>query len=319
MIKRTLLIGSTAYLSTKNEQLVIRFTDEQKEAASIPIEDIGVVVLDSSRITLTHRLIGKLLDNNVALITCNEQHLPQGLMLNLNGNTIQQERYKYQTDASVPLKKNIWQQTVKVKIRNQAALLEKIAESYTLHIEQGVYTDSGFENMQYWEQSVRSGDPDNYEGRAAAFYWKTLFSDIIPNFKRGRFENAPNNLLNYGYAVLRALTARSLTASGLLPLFGIHHRNKYNAYPLADDIMEPYRPYVDRIVRDLTEKYYTAEWEDSSFRLNKTLKAELLGLPVCDVIIGGKRSPLMNAMQRTTASLFQVFAGNERKVLYPEI
>ncbi|MCF6366145.1 MAG: type II CRISPR-associated endonuclease Cas1 [Bacteroidales bacterium] len=316
MIKRTLYFGSNTYLSTKEEQLVVKFEDINNPSAKIPIEDIGVIILDAHRLTISQTLISKLLHNNVALITCDEKHMPQGLMLNLDGNTVQQERYKYQTEASLPLKKNLWQQTIKAKIRNQRTLLMNIGID-TMTSSHRI-NKKPFENMQYWEQSVKSGDPDNYEGRAAAFYWKTLFADIFDNFKRGRFEKAPNNLLNYGYAVLRAVIARSLTASGLLPLFGIHHHNKYNAYALADDIMEPYRPFVDAIVRDLCEKYYSDDWNEKDFELTPEIKKELLQIPVLDVIIDNKRSPLMNASHRTAASLFQCFAENSRKILYPE-
>lgn len=318
MIKRTLYFESNSYLSTKNEQLVVNFKDPEKANATVPIEDIGIVVLDAYGLTISHRLISKLLHNNAAVVTCNEKHIPQGMILNLDGNTVQQERYKYQINASLPLKKNIWQQTIKAKIKNQAELLLLINESYPILSDSYNKQSNELENMNYWSDSVKSGDPDNYEGRAAAFYWKTFFSDIIPNFKRGRFEQAPNNLLNYGYAILRAVTARSLTGSGLLPLFGIHHRNKYNSYPLADDIMEPYRPFVDLIVRDLTEKYYSEAWERNEFILTPEIKKELLQIPVTDVLIDGKKSPLMIATQRTSASLFQVLADNGRKVLYPE-
>ncbi len=175
-----------------------------------------------------------------------------------------------------------------------------------------------FENMEYWQDSVKSGDPDNYEARAAAFYWRTIFSDIVPDFTRGRFDKAPNNMLNYGYAVLRAIIARALTAAGLLPIFGIHHHNKYNAYALADDIMEPYRPFVDEIVRDLTEKYYDETWNEDGFELTPEIKKELLQIPVVDVIIDGKNSPLMNASHRTASSLFHCFEGDIKKILYPE-
>ena len=318
MIKRTLYFGSSTYLSTKDEQLIVKFEDPNNPPGKVPIEDIGVIILDAHRLTISQRLISKLLHNNVALITCDERHMPQGLMLNLDGNTLQQERYKYQVNASLPLKKNLWQQTVKVKIRNQSGLLSKLNINDSQGFTSSEALTSGFENMKYWEESVKSGDPDNYEGRAAAFYWKTLFADIIPDFKRGRFEDAPNNLLNYAYAILRAVVARSLTGSGLLPIFGIHHHNKYNAYALADDIMEPYRPFVDEIVRDLTEKYYSDDWKESGFELTPEIKKELLQIPVVDVMIDGKRSPLMNATQRTSASLFQCFASNTKKIMYPE-
>ena len=173
--------------------------------------------------------------------------------------------------------------------------------------------------MGYWADSVRSGDPDNYEARAAAFYWKTIFSEYHPDFTRGRFDKDPNNLLNYGYAILRAVTARSLVASGMLPTLGIHHHNKYNAYALADDIMEPYRPFVDEIVYYLVEEYYDKNTEEQKYELTTEMKAELLVIPAIDIIIDGEKSPLMIAMQRTTASLYHCFAGDSRKISYPDI
>ncbi len=314
MIKRTLYFGNNAYLHTKDEQMLIDFADKTKEQAKVAIEDIGVVILDAYQLTISLNLLSKLLHNNVALISCDEKHMPQGLMLNLDGNTLQQERFAVQLEASLPLKKQLWQQTIKAKIHNQASLLRQLCEDGLLDS-----PEFPFENMDYWEESVKSGDPDNYEGRAAAFYWKNIFVDIIKGFKRGRFELEPNNLLNYGYAILRATIARNLTASGMLPTLGIHHHNKYNAYALADDIMEPYRPYVDLIVRDLVEKYYSESWADKGFELTPEIKVELLKIPAIDVLIDGEQSPLMLAAQRTTASLYQCFEGNARKILYPEL
>ena len=302
MIKRTLYFGNEAYLHTRDQQLVIEFTASDKPSAKVPIEDIGVVVFDSPRLTFSQRLISRLLDNNVAVITCNDKHMPQGLLLNLDGNSVHQERFRYQIEASQPLKKNLWQQTVRAKILNQHALLK------TLHPE------NPHDNMLYWAKSVRSGDADNHEARAAAYYWSTLFSKTIPHFVRGRYEADPNNLLNYGYAILRAITARALVASGMLPVWGIHHHNKYNAYALADDIMEPYRPYVDKIVYQLIS---TRKPEGFSYPLTTDVKADLLQLPVVDVIIDNEKSPLMVAMQRTTASLYRCFEGSNRKILYP--
>ena len=166
--------------------------------------------------------------------------------------------------------------------------------------------------MQAWGNDVRSGDPDNLEARAAVYYWKSLFCHI-PDFIRDREGVAPNNLLNYGYAILRAVVARSLVASGLLPTLGIHHHNRYNAYCLADDIMEPYRPYVDRLVVDIIEQY------GIDVELSKDIKAELLTVPTLDVVIGGKRSPLMIGVSQTTASLYKCFSGELRKIAYPEM
>jgi len=301
MIKRTLYFGNPAYLSTRMEQLVINLPDakgmdEKAGNNTIPIEDIGVVILDHQQISITHGLMEKLLANNAAVITCNSSHMPAGLMLNLDGNTIQSERWRQQIDASEPLRKQLWQQTITAKIRNQAALLKS----------RGIKT----ENMQHWANEVQSGDAQNHEARAAAYYWANIFP-MIPDFRRGREEAPPNNLLNYGYAILRAITARSLVASGMLPTLGIHHHNRYNAYCLADDIMEPYRAYVDQIVLQMIEK-------GSSFdELNKEIKSQLLQIPVLDVEINDRKSPLMLAIQQTTASLAKCFEQEIRKIAYP--
>lgn len=270
------------------------------EKTTIPIEDIGVVMLDNPQITLSHPLLNALLSNNAAIITCNDRHMPSGMLLPLQGNTLQSERYKTQINASLPLKKQLWQQTVQAKIANQAAVLLQLGYD--------------IEPMQYFQRSVRSGDPDNYEGRAASFYWKHLFNGILDDdFVRGRFEDDPNNLLNYGYAVLRAVITRSLVGSGLLPTLGIHHRNKYNAFCLADDVMEPYRPFVDRIVLSIVDDF------DDVSTLTTELKARLLVIPAIDISIDGKVSPLMVASQRTTASLNECFEGASRKILYPTL
>lgn len=239
-----------------------------------------------------------LIDNNCAVVTCGSNHLPVGLMLPLYCNTIQNERFRRQLDSSVPLKKQLWQQTVQAKIHNQAAVLK-----YT--------TGEVHNNMSVWMNQVRSGDTENMEARAAVYYWKTVFPEY-PDFVRGQFEDFPNNLLNYGYAVLRAVIARALVGSGLLPTLGIHHHNRYNAYCLADDIMEPYRPYVDRLVYDIVSESCPAE-------LTKEVKIKLLSIPTLEVMINGRRSPLMVAASATTASLAKCFNGELRKIVYPEM
>lgn len=240
-----------------------------------------------------------LLGNNCAIITCDSTSLPVGLMLPLCGNTTQSERFRNQIDASLPLKKQLWQQTVRQKILNQATVLNK-------------NTGAIVKNMQVWANDVKSGDPDNYEARAAAYYWRNIFP-TLPNFVRGREGEPPNNLLNYGYAILRACVARGLVGSGLLPTLGIHHHNRYNAYCLADDIMEPYRPFVDDLVINIMQQY-----PDYS-ELTLSIKAALLTIPSLDVMLDGKRSPLMIAVGQTTASLAKCFNGELRKIAYPEL
>lgn len=297
MIKRTLYFGNPAYLKTRNEQLVVELagTDDEKTVA---IEDIGVLILDHQQITITHAVLAKLLDNNVALITCDASHLPTGLLLPLEGHNTQSERFRYQINASQPLKKNLWQQTVQAKILNQAAVLHQ----------RGI----ACENMLYWARSVKSGDPDNYEARAAAYYWQNVLPRKI-EFFRGREGDPPNNLLNYGYAILRAIVARGLVSSGLLPTLGIHHRNKYNAYCLADDIMEPYRPYLDEIVFKIIDDGL------NFLELGKEIKSRLLGIATVDVQFEKGRSPLMVGLQQTTASLAKCYEGVIRKINYPQM
>lgn len=309
MIKKTLYFGNPAYLSLQDWQLVIRSPDgkgglkdtdgAESKALTRPIEYIGVIILDNRQITVTSGLLDALLENNCAVITCNQKSMPVGLMLPLYGNTTQNERFRRQLDASLPLKKQLWQQTVKAKICNQASVLKVCARE-----EVGC--------MEAWADDVRSGDPDNLEARAAAYYWKMLFRRRVVGFTRDREGMPPNNLLNYGYAILRAVVARALVASGLLPTLGIHHHNRYNAYCLADDIMEPYRPYVDELVFGLVECHGV----DAG--LEKSTKAVLLGIPTVEVRIGGHRRPLMIAAGMTTASLYKCFNGESRRISYPE-
>jgi CRISPR-associated protein Cas1 len=310
MIKRTLCFTNPAYLSLKNNQLVIKLPEVETNTSllesfkaeatkTIPIEDIGIVVLDNKRITITQGVMEALLENNAAVITCNESHLPIGMHLPLVGNTTQTERMRYQIEASQPLKKQLWQQTIIAKIQNQASVLKQMR-------------GTEIRNMQKWATEVKSGDSENLEARAAVYYWSNAFP-MIENFTRSREGEKPNNLLNYGYAILRAIVARALVSSGLLTTLGIHHRNKYNAFCLADDIMEPYRPYVDKLVMQLYDKYPDCE------ELTKGLKAELLQIPVLDVTINNKRSPLMIAVSTTTSSLQKCYAGELRKIIYPII
>lgn len=310
MIKKTLYFGNPAYLSLCNSQLVIQLPEVEKNNTvteefkivnerTIPIEDIGVVVLDNKRITITTGVMEALLENNAAVITCDSRSLPTGLLLPLCGNTLQNERFRDQLNASLPLRKQLWQQTVKTKISNQESVLRRNTNAET-------------NCMKVWSGEVRSGDPDNLEARAAAYYWRNIFP-AIPNFIRDRGEAPPNNLLNYGYAILRGIIARALVSTGLLPTIGIHHHNRYNAYCLADDIMEPYRPYVDELVVQIVNKHL-----DYS-ELTRDVKADLLSIPVIDVTIDGKRSPLMVAASQTTASLYRCFNGESRILSYPSM
>lgn len=292
MIKRTLLLENKASITSKNLQLVIK--TEAKES-TIPIEDIGFIVLDHPEIYISIPTMNLLVENNASVIICGNNHLPNGMFLNLNSHHIQQEIFKNQINASLPLKKKLWQQTIVEKINNQGILLEKVTQKKN--------------NFDFLASKVLSGDTSNMEGVAANFYWKSFFEH---HFKRERFGDYPNNFLNYGYAILRAATARALSGSGLLNTLGIHHKSKYNAFALADDIMEPFRPIVDEKVLELTQKYDNQE-------LNTQLKAELLQILTRTVYFKNEKSPLMVALQKTASSLQQCFTGERKKIKYPKL
>lgn len=296
MVKRTLHFSNPAHLSMRNAQLIVELKDDAHTVKTLPIEDLGVVVLEHPHITLTASLLEELMNAQVAVVTCNSRYMPSGLFLPLEGNSTQTERIRTQLEASVPLKKQLWQQTVRSKIFNQAAVLQRlnIPNQRLLHL----------------QNDVLSGDTSNCEAQAAAHYWGKIYGG---NFVRSRDPETPNAQLNYGYAILRSIVARALTASGMFPSIGIHHKNKYNAFCLADDIMEPYRPYVDWLVLHLPGINETTEG------LTKEQKIELLKLPQLDVQIGEIQRPLFHAISITTASLYKCYEGTARKILYPEL
>jgi CRISPR-associated protein Cas1 len=292
MLKKSLLLENKTAIKLKNNQLQIE-TDTRN--ASIPVEDIGFIVLDHPEIFISIPAMNYLVENNTAVIICGSNHLPNGMFLNLNSHHIQQEIFKNQIDASVPLKKQLWQQTIIEKITNQGILLEKIENSKN--------------QFDFLASKVLSGDTTNMEGVAASQYWKRFFES---SFKRERFGDYPNNFLNYGYAILRAATARALSGSGLLNTLGIHHKSKYNAFALADDIMEPFRPVVDEAVVQIMKNYDEQE-------LNTQIKAELLQILTRTVYFKTEKSPLMVALQKTASSLQQCYTGERKKIKYPKL
>ncbi|WNH13847.1 type II CRISPR-associated endonuclease Cas1 [Thalassobellus suaedae] len=292
MIKKTLLFSNKCSITTSNEQLVIKSENRNK---TIPIEDIGYIVIDHHESFISIPALNNLINNNCACIICNDKHLPNGMLLNLNSHHIQQEIFKHQINASIPLKKQLWQQTIIEKINNQGLLLEKI---------------TGAKNkFEYLASKVLSGDTSNMEAVAANFYWKSFFEI---DFKRARFGNYPNNFLNYGYAILRAATARALSGSGLLNTLGIHHKSKYNAFALADDIMEPFRPVIDEITHHIMQHYDEQE-------LTTEIKSEILSILTRTVYFKNEKSPLMVALQKTASSLQQCYSGKRKKIKYPKL
>jgi CRISPR-associated protein Cas1 len=295
MLKKTLLIENKSSIISKNLQLVIK--SETREG-TVPIEEIGFIILDHPEIYISMPAMNLLIENNSAVIICNRNHLPNGQFLNLNSHHIQQEIFKNQIEASLPLKKQLWQQTIIEKITNQGILLQKI---------------TGQKNtLDFLASKVLSGDSNNMEGVAASQYWKSFFETTDIAFKRERFGDYPNNFLNYGYAILRAATARALSGSGLLNTLGIHHKSKYNAFALADDIMEPFRPLVDEKVFEIIKQY---EEQD----LNTKIKADLLQILTRTVYFEDEKSPLMVALQKTASSLQQCYTGERKKIKYPKL
>lgn len=296
MLKRTLFISNPFHVSTKLNQLVLKNkkTGEEKQT---PIEDVGFAVFEHEECTFSLQAIHHLNANNVAAIFCNEKHLPTSMLLNLESNDIQSQLFTHQINAAEPLKKQLWQQTIKAKIRNQAKLFRQFGKQN--------------EFLKRCTKNVKSGDASNEEAKASRYYWASLFAPL--EFTRDRFGLPPNNLLNYGYAILRAAVARALAGSGLLPTLGIHHHNKYNAYCLADDIMEPYRPFVDRLVVQIVND--TPEYAE----LTTQLKTQLLSVLTTDIAINDSTSPLMVGLSQTTASLAECFAGVRKTIKYPEI
>ena len=295
MLKKTLLIENKSSIISKNLQLVIK--SETREG-TVPIEEIGFIILDHPEIYISMPAMNLLIENNSAVIICNRNHLPNGQFLNLNSHHIQQEIFKNQIEASLPLKKQLWQQTIIEKITNQGILLQKI---------------TGQKNtLDFLASKVLSGDSSNMEGVAASQYWKSFFETTDIAFKRERFGDYPNNFLNYGYAILRAATARALSGSGLLNTLGVHHKSKYNAFALADDIMEPFRPLVDEKVFEIIKQY---EEQD----LNTKIKADLLQILTRTVYFEDEKSPLMVALQKTASSLQQCYTGERKKIKYPKL
>ncbi|MDM1398778.1 type II CRISPR-associated endonuclease Cas1 [Myroides odoratimimus] len=293
MLKRTIYIGTPSYLKLSHRQLKIDDGITGDIKGSIPIEDIGFLVLDHPQITISHPVIQYLQLHNVAIICCDESHLPLGLMLPISGHVEHSERLKKQISISEPLRKQLWKQTVEAKIYQQKEVLSK--------------QNLAYDPMLKYLNEVKSGDSTNMEGIAAQYYWGKLFD----NFTRDREGASPNNFLNFGYAILRSMVARAIVCSGLHPTIGIFHQNKYNAYCLADDLMEPYRPYIDELV---------IEWISNPLNpseVTKEAKAHLLQIATKDVYINGLNRPLMTALSITTSSLYKCFIGENRVIHYP--
>lgn len=294
MLKRTLVFSNPMSLSLKNCQLVLAFKEDPDNTLTIPIEDIGVVVIENQQVSITIPLMNALIEGNVQVVVCNDRGMPSAMLQSFENNNLQGENLRNQIAAGEVLKKQLWKQIVETKIRNQAALLNKVGKN-------------GLILKQYY-QNVRSGDTDNREGIAARIYFSELFGN---SFVRDRNHSGINTLLNYGYTILRAATARALVSSGLLPAIGIFHHNRSNAFPLADDIMEPYRPYVDEIVYNLAQ--------DRKLDLTKNVKADIIQVLYADTQFVKVTRPLSVGLTLSTASLAKCFAKEQTKLSLPLI
>lgn len=292
MLKRTLVFSNPMTLSLRNGQLVLVYKDDPDNKVTIPIEDIGVVIIEHQQVIITVPLMNALVEGNVQVVMCNSRGMPSAMLLGFEGNNLQGENLRNQMDAGEVLKKQLWKQIVEAKIRNQAALLNKVGQEG--------------DRLKPYYQNVKSGDTDNREGIAARIYFSELFGE---SFVRDRTLSGINALLNYGYAILRAATARALVSSGLLPAIGIFHHNRSNAFPLADDVMEPYRPYVDEIVYDLAMQ--------AKQELTKEVKAELIRVLYADTQFSKVTRPLSVGLTLTTSSLSKCFAKEQTKLSLP--
>lgn len=292
MIKQTLFFTTPVSLSLKYNQIEIRCKDVE-EVITRPIEDVGVVIVENQMVHFTVPLLNALADNNVAVIFCNAQCMPNTMLMPLESNAIQQEVYRFQIEASLPTKKRIWKEIIEYKIRNQATLLDMLGRDGNI--------------LKPYYMNVLSGDSDNREGLAAKIYWQQMYGRP---FNRDRNGEAPNSLLNYGYAILRAAVARALLGSGLFPAFGMFHRNRYNAFPLADDVMEPYRPFVDYTVYRIFERSPEA-------CLDKETKQSLVRVLFADVKMKNQIRPLQVALSMTTASLVRALKDKKESIIYP--
>ena len=292
MLKRTLVFSNPITLSLRNCQLVLAYKDDPNNKQTIPIEDIGVILIDHQQVSITIPLMNALVEGNVQVVVCNDHGMPSAMLQSFEGNNLQGEILRNQIGVGEVLKKQIWKQIVEAKIKNQSALLNKVGRNGSI--------------LKPYYQNVKSGDTDNREGIAARIYFSELFGEL---FVRDRSLSGINLLLNYGYTILRAATARSLVSSGLLPAIGIFHHNRSNAFPLADDIMEPYRPYVDEIVYDLAMQ--------GRLELTKNNKADLIKVIYADTQFVKVTRPLSVGLSLTSASLAKCFAKEQVKLSLP--
>lgn len=283
-------LSRAARLSLADGQMVVRQDDGD---VRVPLEDIAYVVLDTPEASLTTALLSACMAAGIALVVTDERHTPSGLALPFHSHHRQAAVAAMQLGCSGPLRKRLWQAVVTAKIRNQAAVLTTLDRQ-------------GAAGVDAMARLVGSGDSDNIEARAAREYWKRLFPDFVRDGPR----DYRNKCLNYGYAVVRACIARALVAYGLLPSQGIHHASVTNAFNLADDMVEPFRPFVDQLVWTLADQGRRRDGDPS-----RDDRRSLAGLPGADVRIGGETVSLLVATEMAAASLIDAMEGATPAVL----
>lgn len=294
MLKRTLVISNPVYLSLRNQQLVLAYKDDPEHTTTVPIEDIGVVVVENQQVSVTLPLLNALTENEVQVVFCNATGMPSSMLLGFEGNNLQGETLRNQMSCGEVLKKQLWKQIVESKIRNQSRLLDKVGQEGAC--------------LRPYYSNVKSGDADNREGSAARIYFQRLFG---VDFVRDRTLPGINALLNYGYTILRAAVSRAIVSSGLFPAIGLFHHNRSNAFPLADDLMEPYRPFVDEAVYDLLMQ--------GSMELTKDTKAKLIMVLYADTEFENVNRPLSVGLSMTTSSLVRCYAKDCLKLSLPSL
>jgi CRISPR-associated protein Cas1 len=292
MIKRIIDVSEAAYVRLKHQQLVI---EKQSEiVGQVPIEDLGVLILQHPAIVLTQQLIVACQKNKVVIVFCDEKHLPYSLILPIGeGHTLHNKILKQQMAISEPTRKRLWQKIVQHKIKEQEQTLVMLNKEST--------------RLSFLSTQVKTGDSGNCEAIAAQAYWKLLFGKA---FKRDADLDGVNSLLNYGYAIIRAAVARSVCGAGLHPTIGLFHTNQYNALCLADDLMEPFRPWVDYVV-------YQMASTNSEVTINQQSKQALLGLMSEAVLYKKKTMPFMVALHYLMADLKRCYSDGIKTLPYP--
>lgn len=292
MITRTIDISDGPnYLSIENAQLVI--SRDRQEIGRIPCEDIGVLLVDHVATTYTHSVFTRLMHFGAVVVVCGSNHLPTGVLLPIDNNDLTARRMRLAAAAPLPLRKRLWKQIVQAKVRAQAA---NLPTDHPVHL-----------RLLRMADEVKSGDTSNIEGQAARFYWPTMFGQ---HFRRDPDGLYPNDLLNYGYMVTRAAVARAIVAAGLHPVFSLQHSHRNNAFALADDLVEPLRPRIDRAVLELVRRETTV--------INREAKQQLLGLLAEEVRLGDTSGPLMVQLHRLATSLLQCYEGKLKRLKIPE-